>query len=63
MSGLVNYVPIEQMQDKWLVGVVSILSYSLFLHFHQIFSVQLKARKYARGEKLRDGSLRKQKSK
>ena len=22
VSGLVNYIPIEQMQDKWLVGVV-----------------------------------------
>ena len=26
ISGLVNYIPIEQMQDKWLVGVVGILS-------------------------------------
>lgn len=28
VSGLVNYVPIEKMQDKWLVGVVRRLSLS-----------------------------------
>jgi aminoacyl tRNA synthase complex-interacting multifunctional protein 1 len=26
VSGLVNYIPIEQMRDKWLIAVVSALS-------------------------------------
>jgi len=57
----VNYVPIEQMQDKWLVGVVSILSYVSLSIFTKKNSVQLEARKYAWGEELRDGTLCKQK--
>lgn len=38
VSGLVNYVPIEQMQDKWLVGVVGVLSCGSQSIFTMIFS-------------------------
>jgi hypothetical protein len=53
----VNYIPIEQMQDKWLVGVVGISSRVMALFSFDPISVQPETRKYARSEELCDGPL------
>jgi hypothetical protein len=53
----VNYIPIEQMQDKWFVGVVRIpLRVFVLFSFHPI-SVQPETLKYAWCEELCDGPL------
>lgn len=59
VSGLVNYIPIEEMRDKYLVAVVRPLfffSRSMYPDdgMHQ---VQPQAREYARREESRDGSM------
>lgn len=59
VSGLVNYIPIEQMRDKYLVAVVCRLAPLSRSLFDKLKLVQFKTGKYARSEKLRDGPLRK----
>jgi hypothetical protein len=53
----VNYIPIEQMQDKWLVGVVGIPSRIFASFSFGPVSVQPETRKYAWSEELCDGPL------
>ena len=57
VSGLVNYIPIDQMRDKYLVAVVSHLSF-LWLAFPSChIQVQPQARQHAWREEFRDGAL------
>jgi hypothetical protein len=56
VSGLVNYVPIEKMQDKWLVGVVRATT-SLTRVLLRTSTVQPQASKHARREELCHGPL------
>ena len=42
VSGLVNYIPIDQMRDKYLVAVVSHLSFLWLLSPYDIFKCNLK---------------------
>jgi len=55
VSGLVNYIPIEEMRDRYLVCIVSHLYYvtARWLTFHV---VQLETREHAWSEELCDGS-------
>lgn len=57
-----NYIPIEQMQDKWLVGVVGIRHTSSHLFSLTPFSVQPQTSQYAWREELCNGSLCKRES-
>lgn len=54
VSGLVNYIPIEEMRDKYLVCIVSYHDdvITRWLTFH---IVQLETRQHAWGEELCDG--------
>jgi aminoacyl tRNA synthase complex-interacting multifunctional protein 1 len=58
VSGLVNYIPIEQMRDKYLVGVVCSNSPSLPPAMSDCYeTVQPEAGEHARREELRHGPL------
>lgn len=59
VSGLVNYIAIEQMRDKYLVGVVDLhVQLSVAPSADLRPSVQLEAGEHAWGEELRHGALR-----
>lgn len=59
VSGLVNYIPIEDMRDKYLVGVVSPSPFpNTPTRSPKILPVQLEAREHARRQVLRHGPLR-----
>jgi hypothetical protein len=55
VSGLVHYIPIEEMRDKYLVGVVSRSYRHLDLLSH-VIQVQPKTCKHERHQKFRDGT-------
>ena len=57
VSGLVNYIPIEQMRDKYLVAVVSACILCIFTWFQRILPVQLEASKHAGSQELCYGAM------
>ncbi len=58
VSGLVNYIPIEEMQDKYLVAVVrGVLRYTE-IRVYSFTIVQSEASKHAWSQEFRDGSCR-----
>lgn len=54
VSGLVNYIPIEEMRDKYLVCIVS-YHYDVITRCLIFPVVQLETRQHAWGEELCDG--------
>jgi hypothetical protein len=58
VSGLVNYIPIEDMRDKMLITVVRLSLHILPVPRSRVLLVQSEACKHAWSEELCDGSLR-----
>jgi aminoacyl tRNA synthase complex-interacting multifunctional protein 1 len=54
VSGLVNYIPIEEMRDKYLVCIVS-CHYDVITRWLTFHIVQLETREHAWSEELCDG--------
>lgn len=57
VSGLVNYIPIEEMRDKFLVAVVRKLSRVILFTLLYLTLVQPKTSKHARREKSCHGAM------
>ena len=57
VSGLVNYIPIENMRDKMLITVVRLILSILMVHRSRFLLVQSEACEHAWSEELCDGPL------